>query len=136
MEETASSAGSAGDKSLDGKSWVYILAAVVVIALGVAAYFWYQASSIKENPQEAIQEQAQKEAQELIALVSQLIVLPDDEEPVIATVADPSKLADQPFFSKAQEGDKVLIYNTSKKAILYNPSEHRIVDVAPLNIGN
>lgn len=49
---------------------------------------------------------------------------------------DPEKLRDQPFFANAQRGDKVLIYANAKKAILYNPPSNKIIEVAPVNIGN
>ena len=45
------------------------------------------------------------------------------------------KLGDQAFFSKAQKDDRVVIYAQAKKAILYRPSTKKIVEVAPLNIG-
>ena len=64
------------------------------------------------------------------------MVLPEDEEPSVATVADPEQLAGQPFFSKAKKGDKVLIYTNAQKAILYDPVAKKIIDIAPLNIGN
>lgn len=79
------------------------------------------------------QEQARKEAESIVAAVSKLMVLPD-EEPIIATVADPSQLADQPFFQRAEKGDKVLIYNNAKKAILYRPGQNLVIDVAPLSV--
>jgi hypothetical protein len=63
------------------------------------------------------------------------MLLPTEELPIVATVADPEKLKGQAFFVNATKGDKVLIYNTAKKAILYSPTENKIVDVAPLSIG-
>ena len=64
-----------------------------------------------------------------------MIVLPEDEIPTVATVSDPEKLKEQPFFSDAKKGDKVLIYANAKKAILYDPMANKIVTVAPINIG-
>jgi hypothetical protein len=104
------------------------IAAAVIVAAGVGAYFWFD-SGAGDNPQEA----ARREVTELVALVSELMVLPEGEDPVVATVADLGPLKDQPFFAKARVGDKVLIFNNARKAILYNPEEHRIVEVAPLN---
>jgi hypothetical protein len=73
------------------------------------------------------------EIQELVSKVSKLIVLPENEEPTVATVTDPEKLSSQDFFSSAQTGDKVLIYASAQKAILYRPSEGKIIEVAPIN---
>jgi hypothetical protein len=70
----------------------------------------------------------------LVAAVSKLIVLPASEQPTIATVADLSKLQGQPFFANAQVGDKVLIYSQAGKAILYRPSENKIIELAPLDV--
>jgi len=108
---------------------IVVLAVLVVAAAGSAYYFYSQASGAR-NPEAA----AQKEAEQLVAAVGKLIILPD-ETPVVATVADPSRLAGQPFFQNAKKGDKVLIYNEARKAVLYSPEDNRIVDVAPLNIG-
>lgn len=76
----------------------------------------------------------QKEEEELIKRVGELISLPEDERPSVATVADEEKLGDQVFFSNAKKGDKVLIYTNAKKVILYRPSEDRVVEVGSVNI--
>jgi hypothetical protein len=72
---------------------------------------------------------------QLVAMVGKLVVLPENEQPTIATVGDVEKLKDQPFFKNAQVGDKVLIYNQAKKAVLYRPSENKIIELAPLTVG-
>jgi hypothetical protein len=77
---------------------------------------------------------AQKEINSLVEELSVLIVLPENEEPTVATITDLEKLKDQPFFAGAREGFKVFIYSQSKKAILYDPFKKKIVEVAPLNI--
>lgn len=110
----------------------FIVIIALLIAIGLAVYFYSQVIQLKKNPQ-AI---AQQEVQRLVEQVSQLIVLPEGETPTIATVSDPEKLKDQPFFAKAQKGDRVLIYTNAKKAILYSPTANKIVEVAPINIGN
>ena len=110
----------------------HILMGAVLVVGGFAGYFWYEASALKKNPQKA----AQDETQKLLANISALIVLPEGETPTIATVTDPERLKEQPFFANAQTGDKVLIYTNSRKAVLYNPTKNKIVEVAPINIGN
>jgi hypothetical protein len=108
-----------------------ILVGVAVLSLGTAGYFYNEYSGLKQNPNKVAQDDVNK----LVAQVSKLIVLPEGETPTVATVADPEKLKDQPFFAKAQKGDRVLIYTNHKKAILYNPKDNKIVEVAPINIG-
>lgn len=77
---------------------------------------------------------AQAEIDALTAQVGKLINLPTDEKPTVATVTDASKVKDQPFFKNAKNGDKVLIYQKAQKAILYRPSENRIIEVGSVNI--
>jgi len=119
------------------KKTLMLLVVVILILLAGAPsiYFYQMYRKVQEqvkNPTEA----AKADAQEVIAKVGKLIVLPVDEEPTLAVISDVSKLADQPFFAHAQNGDKVLIYTKAKKAILYRPETNLIIDVAPVNIGN
>lgn len=110
---------------------------LILIAAGTAAYFINKYNdSQKEvkrlsNPTEV----ARQEQQELVRKVGALTVLPKDETPTVATVADISKLKGQVFFANAQNGDKVLIYTKAKKAYLYRPSTNKIINIAPVNIG-
>lgn len=104
---------------------------LVVVAGIVTLYFWNQNRALKQTPQRL----AQEKVREVVELVGQLIVLPEGETPTVATVTDPERLRDQPFFAKSRAGDKVLIYTNARKAILYRPFEHKLVEVAPLNIG-
>jgi hypothetical protein len=62
------------------------------------------------------------------------MVLPENEQPTIATVTDPSKLSGQSFFAHAKVGDRVLLYAAAKKAILYDPNINKIIEVAPINL--
>lgn len=77
--------------------------------------------------------QNEKEAKALAEKVGRLMTLPKDEVPTVSTVSDPSKLASQSFFAKAEIGDKVLIYTQAKIAVLYDPSTDTIINVAPVN---
>ena len=109
---------------------VVILIAIVAVVFG--AYFYYQWSLIRQNPQ-AVTEQ---EVTDLVAKVSKLIVLPTGEVPTVAVVSDPAALKDQAFFANAEKGDKVLIYAQAKKAVLYSVLLNKIIEIAPLNIGD
>lgn len=68
---------------------------------------------------------------QLVAQVAKLAVLPSDEEPTVTTVVDKSKI-NQSFLANAREGDKVLLYFQSGKAVVYRPSSRQIVNMGPL----
>jgi len=108
-----------------------VLVGVLIILLAAAAYFYMQVTKLKEDP-EAV---AREEAEQLVAVVGKIIILPADELPTVATVSDPTKLADQAFFAKAKVGDKVLLYANARKAYLYDPKANKILEVAPINLG-
>lgn len=115
------------------------LVGLLITAVVVTGYFYNQNLSsqaeiakIKVNPQAAGTDDAKK----LIDRVGKLVALPEGEAPTIATVTDIEKLRGQPFFAKARNGDKVLIYTQSKKAYLYDPELNKVLDIAPVNIGN
>lgn len=115
-----------------GSIVLVILFLLVVAAAGAAVYFYQQLSELKQDPQKV----AQEEVQSVVEKVSKIMVLPEGEQPTLATVAAPERLKDQPFFAKAKVGDKVLLYASARKAILYDPVANKIVEVAPINIGN
>lgn len=111
---------------------------VIIIGLaGLAGYFYKENNNLKKNPVSA--EEAQKqENQRIIESVSKLYTLPTDEEPTIFFVSDKDKLSEeyknQEFFKKAENGDYILIYEKGKIALLYRPSENRLVDVRPYTV--
>lgn len=120
---------------INKKSIIFSLVVMALLALAAApSYYFYReykrAQLQLTNPSKA----AQIEVDETIKKIGKLIVLPAEEVPSFATVSDASKLQNQDFFKNAQNGDKVLIYSKAKKAILYRPSENRLVDVSPLQI--
>jgi len=120
----------------------FILAVVALLMVGLA-YNSYRLSkenkvlgaqfeALKKDPQMF----AKEEIKQLTDQLSKLVVLPTDEEPVVATVTDKEKLKDQPVFAKAENGDKIVIYAKAQKAYVYRPSLNVLVDVIPVNIGN
>jgi hypothetical protein len=113
-------------------TWVGLLIIVLLITAG-ALYWKYRQTATQLAT--ISQQSTQAEDEQLMKDVGALIILPA-EEPTIATVTDKEQLANQPFFVQAQNGDKVIIYTASKKAILYRPSDKKIVDIAPLIIDN
>lgn len=117
------------------KLWIGAGISLGIAALVPALYFFNK----YQRAQEALQNPtvyAKEEAKLLKGKVGKLIELPLDEEPTIATVTDADRLREQQFFANAQNGDRVLIFNEAKKAFLYRPSTNKIIEVAPVNIGN
>ncbi len=112
--------------------WPLALLFLLFASLLGNGYLLFKLNKIDNDPQLI----AQRETSALIAEVGKLIVLPADEEPTIATVTDPELLKSQPFFATAEKGFKVLLYGTAKKAILYDPINKKIIEVAPINIGD
>lgn len=115
------------------KRKVVLFVILVILLLGIGAYYFlvYQKNqSLSNDPTQA----AAIEAQNLLDKIGKIMELPVGEQPQIATVSDASKLPGDPFFLKAKNGDKVLIYNIAKKAILYRPSTNKIIDVSSLSI--
>lgn len=100
--------------------------AVVLIVIAIAIiYFLFRTVFRPQN-----------ELKTVLKAAGKLIVLPQNEQPTLATVSDKTKLLNQPFFADAQNGDKVLIYTNAKKAILYRPSINKIIEVGPVTIAS
>lgn len=73
-----------------------------------------------------------RELRALVTDVGHHMLLPTDETPTLATVSDMHALEGQEFFRNAQEGDKVLMYMRSQRAIIYRPSIDKIIEVGPI----
>ena len=116
---------------LNSKLLLPAMVAVVILVLGGGGYLYYRQTQANNNPQSVVEQEVKK----IVSEVGKLIDLPTGEDPTLATVTDITKLKDQPFFTKAKNGDKVLIYTNAKKAILYDPILKKVLDVAPINIG-
>lgn len=99
---------------------------IVLLAL-LAIGGWYVLSV--ENRIDRIEKAKNDAERSLIEEVNALILLPSGETPRIATVVDPSQYANDPLLSQSQVGDKVLVFEKALKAVLYRPSEKKIVDV-------
>lgn len=115
---------------------VYVVVLIVLLVAGGAGgtYYFYnryqKTKTLLENPDEA----SKIEARALAVKVGKLMLLPTDEDPSVVTIIDIEKLKDQAFFTKAQNGDKTLIYNNAKIAILYSPEKNIILNVSPISV--
>jgi uncharacterized membrane protein len=129
-----------GDKMVQKQKQIImwlVVAILLIVAFGTAAYYvnryhesQAQVKKLSSNPTVT----AQQEQQNLVNKIGTLTVLPKGEVPTVATVTDVTKLKDQPFFTNAQNGDKVLIYTQAKEAYLYRPSTNKLINIAPVNL--
>lgn len=114
----------------------YLIAAgvlIIVLLIGGTFYLSMQGKLSNllpgsQNPQDEVRVLTQK--------VGKLIELPEGETPTVATVSDKTKLSDQIFFQRSENGDKVLIFTNAQKAILYRPSVNKIIEVSTVNLAN
>ncbi len=118
------------------KRMLQLAAAVVVLGLigttvwSLNSYRQARAEVVRLSSLKGQQEVVRQEADVLLEQVRAHLVLPEDEEPTIATISDVEVLAEQqPFFEGAQNGDKVLVYVQARKAIIYSPERDVVVNV-------
>lgn len=119
-------------------SIVIILSLITIIALGGFAWSFVNYRNAQKqitllSTPEGQQKLAQSEINRLIEKVGKHYLLPTNETPVLATISDVAQLAKtEPFYEHAQNGDKLLIYPTTKRAILYNEKNDVIINVGPI----
>lgn len=141
--EIASSNISDSRKTISGGSGKRVLKKItflvfLLVGTGFAGWSFYSYLETKKEVvrlstiegQQGIQEQ---EVSILLDQVKKHMLLPDDEQPTVATLTDVDELKiQQPFFEKAINGDKVIVYANSQKAIIYSPEKDIIVNVGAL----
>ncbi len=113
-----------------------VLIVLSLVVVGASGYFFYNNTTQSAKGVSTGQTMDKNELKKLTDEVAKIMILPQGEDPNVATVTDIDKLKDQPFFVDGKNGDQVLIYANAKKVILYDPSSKKIVNVAPLTVGN
>ena len=121
----------------------YIL--IIIIALGIcySEYYFYSKYKKANNENQEWQKRyndliehpeqlAKSESDLYYERVDKLTDLPANEKPKINTILDIDQLKGDEFFQKAQNGDKVLVFENSKLAIIYRPSDNIIINSGPL----
>lgn len=119
-----------------------LLLALLVVAVGAFAWSFWSYQNVKQevavlkDPQLA-SELNQKQTEELLSKVSKLLVLPNERQPVVATINDVETLAStQDFYALANNGDKLIIFQNARKAVIYDEDDNKIVNVGPIFVNN
>lgn len=115
--------------------WKILIVIVILVALGLFASEYMntrdQLNQLK-NPKTA----GQTEIQIVTDQVGKSVDLPGTETPTLATVSDASKLKNQAFFKNAENGDKVLIYTKTGRALLYRPSSKKVIEYSNVSLSD
>jgi len=103
---------------------------LLVIALTVGIFVTSYFAFVRQSP---IVNAPGSNNGDLLSTVSRHYILPTDEVPAQATITDQSKVSSA-FQGKAKNGDRLLIYQKNKQAVIYRPSVDRVVNVVPVQI--
>lgn len=115
-------------------SLVWVAVILPTLILGIYYYVQYvnaqsELLRFRQNPQAAA-------VYDLLEKVGTHSQLPKNETPTIATITDADKLKGQPFFARAQNGDKILMYEKTQRTIIYRPLTDKIIETASISISN
>lgn len=119
---------------MEKKSVLLSFIILILLALGGAGagiyYYRQYTQAVKRAGDPKI------EVQDLLVKLGKLIELPVGEEPTVATVNDAEQLKNQPFFTKAKNGYRVILYTNGRLAILYDDVANKIINVGTISVSN
>ncbi len=100
---------------------IYIALSIMIFILSAGGAYFLGNKTADNIPNE----------ESILKEVSELIEIPP-EKPIIATVTEKDISTKSTFFVNSKIGDKVLIFTSSRKAILYRPSEKKVIEVGSI----
>jgi hypothetical protein len=104
-----------------------LLLVALIGSLAFGGYYFKQYQDLKTSSSKPA-DQANKE---LVNKVNKVYQLPQGEFPIVALVDDEAKFITQyPVFTAAKKGDNLLLYEKAGQAILYRPSDNKVVGTA------
>lgn len=115
---------------------------VLLVLLGLAAgsaYLYMKYDETQQKVEQLSTVQGQEElnktqTEQLLGEMRQMILLPTDEDPAVATIIDINQLNSNEFYKDAQNGDRVIVYSNAKKAYIYRPESKIIVNVGSFSV--
>lgn len=99
-----------------------------LILLAALGYYYVQYQKLlRANAPQAAQVQTQK----IVGDIEKLMYVGNDTGAQLAVITDVTKLQGQNFFVGAQNGDDLVIFPAEQKAVIYRPSNNKIVNIGP-----
>jgi hypothetical protein len=105
--------------------------AIVVLLVIVSALGWKVLHSKTDSATEN-----KATSKRVVQEVGDIYMLPAGEEPTVALIQDKTKLGNQQFFKDTVNGDYLLVYSKAKIALVYRESNHKLVNVGPVNFND
>jgi len=127
------------NRSGDNRNVVYGLFAligVLIIIAGIAIFLYFDTQNKFKNISlsSVVPTPSAQDIKDIVDRLSRHMLLPD-ETPRMITITNSDVLKKtQPFFTKAKDGYKLLIYG--EKVIMYDPVTDKIIDIAAIRPQN
>ncbi len=128
-----------------GTFQVVLVTLIILVFVTVIGFFGYKFIQYSSTETPSNQEDVKgdwsidgvsSDDMKLLKKIDQILDIPRDTVPVIATIKDVQTLREeQKFYEGAKNGDKLLIYPESGKAIIYSEEREKIVNVGPVYVG-
>ncbi|OGG62612.1 hypothetical protein A3C87_03960 [Candidatus Kaiserbacteria bacterium RIFCSPHIGHO2_02_FULL_49_34] len=120
-----------------GNNTVLIVILVIIAVAGLAFYLkpWERFMSPASAPASATGSQSQTpESLDAIAALSKIYEVPVGDEPILYTIDDAQALiAQQAFFTGAQNGDTLFIFPQNMKAVIFSQARNKVINAGPLS---
>lgn len=111
---------------MKNKKIVSLLIIIIIALLGYAVYDKFFTTTTPEG------QLSEKEIKSLVTKVSKLINVPD-EMPVVAKIIKAEELiVEQKFYTGSKDGDYLIVFPTTQKAMIYREDEDRLINVGPI----
>lgn len=117
------------------KNALIILLMLFLISAFLAVIFYQRSKKLQPDflKSDKIRTVKLTQQQALLAELEKRILLPKGN-PFIFNVSDLPQLTSQDFFNGSKPSDKLIIFEQDQKAIIYDPADHKIVNVGPFII--
>lgn len=103
-----------------------IIAGLFLVSLISNGYFYLKYKHARDSDPNI-------QTQQIVASLQRTVDVPD-ETPSVLTVVDKSKLKDSQIAEKAENGDKILLFQKAGEVYIYRPSTDKLINI--LNITN